>query len=296
MVMKKKILILYLLSFVLASAFGQKAELNVLTKSEEKSVSTQKIKRIEINTERTDIIVKTWNENKIKLEIEYISKHALKTTAEKELSYLNMLGDASGGTYYVKSLIKLGTDGKQPQASLSFRLIITLPGNMPLKIKNKLGKVDIENSSLSSIILELELCHLSVSNSNLKGKILQKFGECQIENSSFEGTLQLTRTLSRLEFIKGIWTVISESGRIHLVPPADNLLLKLTANKTEIEIMGKFIEKQHIKVKGDRTVIDISDKLKTKNEANGIISLGSKKSTGGIDIQNVLGSVRVYSY
>ncbi len=294
--MKKKLLILSLLLFVLGAASGQKSEVIVLTKSEEKSISAQKVKRIEINTERTDIIVKTWNENKIKLEIEYISKHAQKATAEKELSYLNMLGDVSGGTYYVKSLIKLGSDGKQPQASLSFRVIITLPGNMPLKIKNKLGKVNIENNSLSSINLELELCHLHISNANLKGKILQKFGECQFENSSFDGTLQLTRTLTRLEFITGLWTVNSESGRIHLVPAADNLLLKLTANKTEIEIMGKFIDRQHIKVKGDRTVIDISDKLKTKNEANGIISLGSKKITGGIDIQNVLGSVRVYSY
>lgn len=294
--MKKKILILYLLSFILAPAFAQKAVINVLTKSEEKSISTQKIKRVEINTERTDIVVKTWNENKIKLEIEYISKHALKATAEKELNYLKMLGDVSGGTYYVKSLIKLGSDGKQPQASLSFRLIITLPGHTPLKIKNKLGKVDIETKSLSSINLELELCHLKVSNANLKGKILQKFGECQFENSGFEGTLHLTRTLTRLEFITGIWTVNSESGRIHLVPAENNLSLKLIANKTEIELMGKFIEQQHIKVKGDRTVIDISDKLKTKKEANGIISLGSKNSAEGIDIQNVLGSIRVYSY
>lgn len=294
--MKKYIWVLYLLSFLSAPAFGQKAELIVLTKTEEKSISTQKIKRIEINTERTDITIKTWNEDKIKLEIEYISKHAQKANAEKELNYLNMMADASGGTYYVKSLIKLGSDGKQPQASLSFRLIITLPGNIPLKIKNKLGKVDVKNHSVTSINLELELCHLSISNSNLNGKIIQKFGECQIENSSYQGTLQLTRTLTRLEFIKGNWSITSESGRIHLVPAEDNLTMKLVANKTEIELMGKYIEKQHIKVKGDRTVVDISDKLKTKNEASGIISLGTKQSTGGIEIQNVLGSVRVYSY
>ncbi len=292
----KKILILYLMSIVLSPVFGQKNGVLVLTKSEEKSISTQKIKRVEINTERTDIIVKTWNQDKIKLEIDYISKHAQKATAEKELSYLNMLGDISGGTYYVKSLIKLGSDEKQPQASLSFRVIITMPGNIPLKIKNKLGKIDIENSTLSGINLELELCHLNISNSNLKGKVLQKFGECQFNNSSFEGTLQLSRTLTRLEFIKGTWTILSESGRIHLVPADDNLSMKLIANKTEIELMGKYIDRQHIQVKGDRTVIDISDKLKTQNNASGTITLGSKKSAGGIDIQNVLGSVRVYAY
>lgn len=294
--MTKKILILSFLLFVLSDAFGQKTDLYVLTKSEEKTIPAQKVKRIEINTERTDIVVRTWKQDNVKLETEYISKHAQKATAENELNYLNMLADVSGGTYYIKSLIKLSSSVKQPQASLSFRLIITLPENLPLSIKNKLGKIEMENISLPSVHMELELCHLHIVNSNLKGKILQKFGESQFENSRFEGSLQLTRTLTRLESITGNWIINSESGRIHLVPAAESLDMKLTANKTEIELMGKHIDKQFIKVKGDRTVIDISDKLKKQSTPSGTISLGSKKSAGGIDIQNVLGSVRVYSY
>jgi hypothetical protein len=293
--MTKIILILSLMIFVLSTSNGQKMEVYVLTKSEEKNAPSKSIKRVELNTERTDIIIRTWKQEKIKLEIEYVSKHALKTTAEKELNYLNMLADQSGSTFYIKSVIKLASNGKPPHSALSFRLILTIPENIPLLIKNKLGRIEIENISMPSIHLDLDLCHLLITNSKLKGKILQKFGECQLNNTRFEGSMHLIRTLTRLEFITGDLSIKSVSGRIHIVPDKESLNMVLSADKTEVELMGEHINKHYINVKGDRTIIDLSDKSNSQISSNSA-SLGVKNVSGGIDIQNVMGSVRIYSY
>lgn len=233
----KNILKLLVPNVLLLLAFSAQAQttLQVVTKVMENTFPYKNGTEVNIEGEKAEIKVETWNRTEVKVLIELIAKNTDKKAAQADLDLMVYSTEQAGNKLYFRNYLNTGKGSKKPTSDLKAIYTITLPSDCPVYLKNNYGLTQVSNLT-KSLRLNSQFSKINLDNiSGLVG-IDTRFGD--IEGTDIDGnvTINARRSDLTLHNIKGTWNINSQYGvmKFFTNPSPDLLTMNITADKSDV--------------------------------------------------------------
>jgi hypothetical protein len=224
------------LALVLAALGGgaQTGKLHVITKRLEKTFSYQKGYELNIEGEKADVLIETWNKPEVFIQLELIAKHPDKSTAKEDVEKIHYLAKRVKNKIYLRNYISLQEGQEKPKANLQARYTIKLPEECPVYLKNYFGIANVANLN-NRFRFRGEFSNIGMEN--LRGQIDldTRFGE--IHGNALDGQVAMDtrRTDISLAEIAGSYNIRAKYGEIRIRSAAQGLLnLNIQAAKSDV--------------------------------------------------------------
>ncbi len=209
--------------------------LQVVSKNIEKTFPYKDGYEVNIEGEKAQILVESWEKNEVRVLVEFISKHPDRRKAEVDLDLMNYSLEQVGNKIYFRNYINAGKSNKKLESDLRAVYTITLPADCPMYLKNSYGLTQVSNMT-RSLQIQSEFSKLNLEN--LKGRIgiSTRFGD--IEGRYIDGNVDINSRRSNIELheIRGTWNINSQYGVLKFFtnPGADLLHLNIDAEKSDV--------------------------------------------------------------
>jgi hypothetical protein len=209
--------------------------LQVVTKTIEKTFPYKNGSEVNIEGEKAEIQVQTWNKNEVKVLLELVSKHPSKATAENDLDRMSYSTEQHGAKIYFRNYVESQKGAKKIESDLTAIYTITLPADCPVYLKNNFGLTNVSNLRKAlKINSEFSKIHLE----NLQGQIgiNTRFGD--VEGKRIDGNVSISARRSDLTFheIKGNWNISAQYGvmKFFTNPSPELLTMNIDAEKSDV--------------------------------------------------------------
>lgn len=222
-----------ILLLLLACSGNAQVALQVVTKTIEKTMPYKNGYEVNIEGEKAEIKVETWDRNEVKVLTELIAKHPERATAEKDLDLMEYSAEQHGTDIYFRNYIS--KNGHKPSSELKAIYTITLPADCPVYLKNNFGLTDVSNLTKS---LKIQSEFSKIMLENLRGDIgvNSRFGD--ITGRNIDGNVSFTTRRSdvTLHDIKGTWNINSQYGimKFFTNPSPELLTMNINAEKSDV--------------------------------------------------------------
>ncbi len=213
-------------------ASGQVA-LQVVTKTIEKTMPYKNGYEVNIEGEKAEIKVETWDRNEVRVLTELIAKNTDRAIAEKDLDLMEYSAEQHGTNIYFRNYIS--KKGEKPTSELKAIYTITLPADCPVYLKNNFGLTNVSNLT-NSLRIHSEFSKVLLEN--LRGEIgvNSRFGD--ITGRNIDGNVSFTTRRSdiTLHDIKGTWNINSQYGimKFFTNPSPELLTMNINAEKSDV--------------------------------------------------------------
>jgi len=235
-----KLLVLLTFLFLWEPGHAQTA-MQVVTKVIEKTIPYKNGYEVNIEGDKAEILVETWEKNEVKVLIELISKHPDKSIAERDLKAMKYAADQHGDNLYFRNYISVPEGSKQPESDLKAIYTITLPADCPVYLKNHFGLTNVSNLT-NALRIQSEFSKIWLENLRGRIGINTRFGD--VEGKYIDGDVSINSRRSdiTLHEIRGNWDINSYYGIIKLfTDPNQNLLsLNIDAEKSDVYFFDPF--------------------------------------------------------
>lgn len=228
----------YGLSFLLLlslslSAYGQQAILQVVTKKIEKTFAYKVGYEVNIEGEKADVSIKTWDKNEILVELELIAKHKEQAVALKDIESLKYLTQRVKNKIYLRNYVSVEENAQKPNAALSARYVITLPKDCPVYLKNHFGVANISNLT-NSLRINSEFSKIGLDNIEGTVDLQSRFGDIIGDLIDGQVSINSRRSDITLTNISGSYDITAQYGVIRIF--AEDQLLKLNLDATHSDV------------------------------------------------------------
>ena len=189
---------------------------------------------VNIEGEKAEILVETWNRNEVKVEVVLSAKHPDRDRAERDLSAIHYTAEQHGHNIYFRNFIKPAAGAEKPQASLQAVYTVTLPAECPVYLKNNFGDATVNNLTK---YLKLNTRFTKVGLNNLRGEahVQTHFGDIEAQGLSGKVFIQAKRSDVTLREITGIFDITTEYGILKLFTEQTNeLALNINAVRSDV--------------------------------------------------------------
>ena len=209
--------------------------LQVVTKTIEKTIPYKNGHEVNIEGEKAEIIVRTWEKNEVRVLLELIAKNESRKIAVDDLDRMNYSTEQHGNMIYFRNYFEKSKDGKMPTSDLKAIYTITLPADCPVYLKNNFGLTYVSDLS-NSLKINSEFSKINLEN--LRGTIgvSSRFGD--IEGKRIDGNVTMTTRRSdiTLHDISGRWTINAQYGILKFFtnPSPELLSLNIDAEKSDV--------------------------------------------------------------
>ncbi len=236
--MKYPIALIGLLLFLpctLPNLMAQTIKVQVITKKIEKSFQYREGYEVNIEGEKAEVNIQTWDKKDIQVSIELVAKHPDKAVAERDLELMKYLAQRVKNKIYLRNYLS-SVEGKgksEPEAYLSVKYTITLPAECPVYLKNVFGAANI-SSLTNRLRVNSEFSRIGLEN--LKGSVEIKthFGDLIGQDLDGWFNIQSRRSDLTLQNISGRFNIEAHFGTIRLFANEDLADLRLDAEKSEV--------------------------------------------------------------
>lgn len=229
-----KLLVPNVLMLLAISLQGQ-TTLQVVTKVMENTFPYKNGTEVNIEGEKAEIKVETWNRSEVKVLVELISKHTDRKTAQADLDQMVYSTEQAGNKLYFRNYVSSGKGAKKPTSDLKAIYTITLPADCPVYLKNNYGLTQISNLT-KSLRVNSQFSRLNMENLSGQIGIDTRFGD--IEGKDIDGnvTINSRRSDITLHDIKGTWNINSQYGvmKFFTNPSPELLTMNITAEKSDV--------------------------------------------------------------
>lgn len=229
--LKAGVSLLLLLS--LSTSWGQQTVLQVVTKKVEKSFAYKTGYEVNIEGEKADVSIQTWDKNEIKVELELIAKHKDQSVAIKDIEALRYLAQRVKNKIYLRNYVSTEEDAPKPAAALSARYLITLPEDCPVYLKNHFGEANISNLT-NSLRVNSEFSSIGLENIQGTVDLQSRFGDIIGDFIDGQVSINSRRSDILLTNISGSYDITSHYGVIKIF--AEDQLLKLNLDATHSDV------------------------------------------------------------
>ncbi len=227
--------LLIALSLLLAStlwhlAKAQTTNLQVVTKSTTKVFEYEAGSEVNIEGQQAEIIVESWAQNKVRVEVQITAKHTDVKQAEKDLETMKLSIKQEGSKLYFRNYLK---SGEKPSAQLKVQYTVSLPADCPVYVKNNYGSLQANNLSKQ---LRTQLRFTDTQLSNLSGSmwIDTYFGDLLAEDLHGRVNISSRRSDITLHNISGDFTINAQYGLIKIFAQQSDLRLDISAEKADV--------------------------------------------------------------
>lgn len=227
-------LALYGLSFPGNGLMAQTTNLHVITKRLEKTFKYRETYEVNIEGEKADVSIETWNKDEIALTVEFIAKHPDKTTAEADIEAIKYIAERLRNKIYVRNYISVPEGAPKPASNLSARYVVRVPEDCPVYLKNYFGTANVINLA-KGFRYQGEFSPVGLEN--VKGSIdlSTRFGDVSGKRLDGDIMINARRSNVTLEEIKGRYSIEANYGDVRILSASAGLLdLNITGTKSDI--------------------------------------------------------------
>ena len=229
----KNLILLSLCCWV--SSVEAQTTVQVITKKIEKTFAYRQGYEVNVEGEKAEVIVESWDRDEIKIQLELTARHPDKAVAEKDLAAIKYLADRVKNKIYVRNYLSVAEGAPEPQAVLSARYLIYVPEECPVYLKNYFGTINVSNL-LNSVKINSEFSKIGLNNVQGIMDIRTRFGD--LVGANLDGDLKLNARRSdiTLRDIKGHYDLTAQYGVMKIFATPELLSLNINAEKTDVFI------------------------------------------------------------
>ncbi len=235
--MKPSVFLLLALFFPAALPLlnAQVTDLHVITKRLEKTFSYQKGYEVNIEGEKADIVVETWEKPEISIRLELIAKHPDKATAETDVEKIRYLAERVKNKIYLRNYISLKEGEEKPRSNLQARYVIIVPQDCPVYLKNYFGVASVSNLT-NRFRFYGEFSEIGMENVQGIVDLRTRFGD--VFGKALDGQVSISSRRSdiTLEDIRGRFDIQSQYGIVSILSVTGLLDLNIRAEKGDVRL------------------------------------------------------------
>lgn len=202
----------------------------VVTKKVEQTFDYKTGYELNIEGEKAEISVESWDQPLIKIELEIQSEHPDKATARNDVEKVRYEMVRHGEKIYARNYVDAS---ERPASSLSARYTITMPRNCPIYIKNHYGEVNVSDLA-NSLRFNGQFSPIGLNNVTGYVEVRSRFGD--VDGRQLNGDLNFyaRRSDVTLRDLKGVLNLESQYGQIRLARFAALTGLNIQAEKSDV--------------------------------------------------------------
>lgn len=284
------------LTFLLFFSIEVQAQntMEVVTKKIEKTLDFYDDYKLNIEGEKADVLVNTWNESKVKVELELISKHSNIDVARKDLEVIKYVIEKRGNIIFIQNSMEFDENGEKPRSSLHAHYVITIPEQCPLNLKNHFGNADI-NDLKKQVIINSEYCKIKLTNIEGDIEISTRFGD--IIGTGLSGTVNILSSRSDITLtrLKGSIDIQAKYGLIKIDADKSLIDLNIVAEKSDIMFLNPATETYSFNLTAYYGKIDVPKNMefnfKEKTAAVNKAELNLPVNEGQVSIRTSFGNI-----
>ncbi|MFQ5445419.1 MAG: hypothetical protein ACE5FF_00645 [Saprospiraceae bacterium] len=234
--MKNTLKFSLVLSFFLLVGFaGAQTMLQVVTKTIEKTIPYKNGHEVNIEGEKAEIIVRTWEKNEVRVLLELIAKNESRKVAEDDLDRMNYSTEQHGNMIYFRNYIEKSKNGNLPTSDLKAIYTITLPADCPVYLKNNFGLTYVSDLS-KSLRINSEFSKINLENIRGTIGVTSRFGDIYGKRIDGDVTMATRRSDITLHEISGRWNINAKYGILKFFtnPSPELLSLNIEAEKSDV--------------------------------------------------------------
>ncbi len=258
----KAILKLILIVCFVSVLFGAYAQTNlqVVTKTIEKTLNYKKNYSLHINGEKAGIVIDTWEEDKISVKIELTAKHPELAVAEKDLDYFKYVSERIGKKIYLRNYISLPKGVEKPSSKYKARFELMVPKDCEIVLSNNFGNAQI-NDLHGNLDVDSKFCKLDLNNLQGEINIDSKFGDIIGDQLSGMVSINSNRSDITLSQLEGKYSIKSKYGVIKINSDEGLQNLGIDAEKTDIHFYNQELGRYQYALISDHGKIIVPDKM-----------------------------------
>jgi hypothetical protein len=220
----------------LPNLYGQQ-ELKFITKTVEKQFAYKTGDELNIEGEKADVEVESWNKNIIDVRIVFSAQHPDKKIAQRDLEWIQYQTEKVQNKIYLRNYLKIPEGQTKPRSTLKATYVIKVPSDCPVYLKSQFGMVRIRDLSNQ---VKLNSTFTNIGLENIQGfiDITSKFGD--LDGKFIDGTMLVNarRTDITLRELKGKYDLKTSYGTLNIFADPNVADLKLTADNTKIHLVS----------------------------------------------------------
>lgn len=226
---------LLILLLLMACTWHLSAQVKVqsITKKIEKSFTYRNGYEVNVEGEKAEVIVESWDKDEIKVQLELTAQHPDKAIAEKDLEDIKYLADKVKNKIYLRNYLSKKEGEPEPQSVLSAKYIIYVPEKCPVYLKNYFGTINVSNL-FNSVKINSQFSKIALDNLQGFMDVTTRFGDLIGANLDGEMTLNARRSDVTLKDIKGRYDLTTQYGIVKLWANKDLLSLNINADKSDV--------------------------------------------------------------
>lgn len=230
-----RIILLVVLGGLLGVEMYAQTKLQVVTRIKEQIVPYEEGYEVNIEGERAEIFVDTWDQSEVRVVVELIAKHPDLATAERDVHLIDYKAQQYGKQIYIRNYID---QDKNPTSNLKAIYTVTLPAQCPVYLKNNFGSIDVKNTT-NSVQVNSEYSTIALNRVKGNVSVMTRYGD--LEGDGINGTMQVNARRSdvSLRNLIGNFDINSQYGVVKLFANesdlnSDLLNMNITADKSDV--------------------------------------------------------------
>jgi hypothetical protein len=261
-------IIFCLLIILLPEWSAGQTNIQVVTKTIEKSIPYVKGNILNIKGEKAFIEIKGWNENYIKVKIKLIAKHPDRSVAESELKYLKYSITQENNVSRISNyFLSTSIYESKVNSNLKCHYEIYAPYSCSLTISNKFGDTYISNMNTTFDLVQ-ELGNIILNNIKGEVKLTSSYGDIKAENMDALFNCIADKADIDLKDVAGTFNIESDYGKINLSPKGSIKGININSSKTEVTLNLNKMEQFDFKLSTYFSEINVPSDLMSKVTKN----------------------------
>lgn len=231
--MKLRIIILFLLLGLAWNITKAQVPVQVVTKTIEKTFTYRKGYEVNVEGEKAEVIVESWDRAEVKITLELTAQHPDKTVADRDLAAIKYIADKVKNKIYVRNYLSEEEGKPKTESVLSAKYIIFVPEECPVYLKNYFGTINVSNL-FNSVKINSEFSKIGLNNIRGFMDVQTRFGD--ILGTSLDGNMKLNARRSDviLRDIRGSYDLTAQYGIMKIYGTDEILSLNINTEKTDV--------------------------------------------------------------
>lgn len=207
--------------------------IQLVTKKVEKTFTYRSGYEVNIEGQRAEVFVETWDKKEIWVQLEITAKHTDRAIAEQDVEKMEYQTEQVQNDIYLRNYLKTDEGTSKPQSKIKAKYLVKVPADCPVYLKNSFGIANVSNL-INQLRINSQFSTIGLNN--IKGQIdvISKFGD--IEGQKLDGHMVINSRRSNISLseITGRYDITAQYGILRIFADQNLLDLNIDAEKSEI--------------------------------------------------------------
>lgn len=205
----------------------------VITKKIEKQYAYQDGYELNIEGEKAQVFIESWDKNEISVTLEIIARHPEKEIAERDLEAMQHLAQKVKNKIYLRNYLSAKEGTPEPEAAFEAIYHVKVPPACPVYLKNYFGTANIANLN-NRFRFNGEFSKIDMENISGNIDLRSRFGD--ILGSHLDGIVNIwsRRSNVTLNDIRGSFDITAQYGTLRIFAEDRLLKLNIDAEKSDV--------------------------------------------------------------